>query len=96
MIQYWITQVLLGDPKGQMLIGMPYERRQYMTSRRLFSQVMKSLPLILTGQEGGEGLEGTHKSDMEESEEREDLEMIWQRMTKRKTLKIQKKFGGFS
>ena len=43
---------------------------------------------MLTRQEGGKGLVGTHKSDMEESEEQEDLEMILQRMTKRRTSKM--------
>ena len=46
-----------------------------------------------TRQEGGKGLAGTLKSDMEELEEQEDLEMISQRMTKRMTLKTQKKSG---
>lgn len=40
-----------------MLIGMPYERGQSMTSGRLFSQAMeRSIPLILVRQEGGEGV----------------------------------------
>lgn len=62
-----------------MLIGMPYERGQSMSSGRLFSQAMeRSIPLILVRQEGGEGL-GVHKSDTEELKEQDDLEMIWQR-----------------
>ena len=71
-----------------MFIRVPYERRQCMTSRRLLSQVIKSIALMLTRQEGGKGLAVTHKSDMKELEEQEDLEMILQRMTKRITSKI--------
>ena len=58
-----------------------------MTSRRLLSQVIKSIALMPTRQEGGKVLAGTLKSDMEDLEEQEDLEMISQRMTKRMTLK---------